>query len=165
MQAPCSTVDEAVEPPKVERGGVMRLTIGVRRGAASVALVAILGAVTLLARPAGAQTEIIVVWPSSSGKHRFVYVGNDGLRLGDRSDRQGPLTDATGASTLGKGHLDCVVQRQITDGPEGPGGLYRCSYLLRLAVDDLVIEGLDPHGPGSTRWPCLEGWRLHRRHR
>jgi hypothetical protein len=74
----------------------------------------------------------------------------DGLWLGDRLTARGPLTGPTGASTVGKGHLDCVVQRQITDGPEGPGGLYRCSYLLQLADGDLIIQGLDPHGPGVT---------------
>lgn len=134
----------------------MRLTIGARRGLAVVALVAILGALMLLARPAGAQGEIIV-FSGPGGRHVFQDVGEDGLRLGDRLTARFPLTDATGASTLGKGHLDCVVQRRITEGPEGPGGLYRCSYLLRLADGDLIIEGLDPHGPGVYTMAVLGG--------
>lgn len=134
----------------------MRLTIGARRGLALVALVTILGALMLLARPAGAQSEI-KVFSASGGRHAFQDVGEDGLRLGDRLTARFPLTDATGESTLGKGHLDCVVQRQITDGPEGPGGLYRCSYLLRLADGDLIIEGLDPHGPGVYTMAVLGG--------
>ena len=134
----------------------MRLTIGPRRGPALVALVTILGALMLLARPAGAQSEINV-FSASGGRHAFQDVGEDGLRLGDRLTARFPLTDATGESTLGKGHLDCVVQRQITDGPEGPGGLYRCSYLLRLAEGDLIIEGLDPHGPGVYTMAVLGG--------
>ena len=134
----------------------MRLTIGPRRGPALVALVTILGALMLLARPAGAQSEINV-FSAPGGRHAFQDVGEDGLRLGDRLTARFPLTDATGESTLGKGHLDCVVQRQITDGPEGPGGLYRCSYLLRLAEGDLIIEGLDPHGPGVYTMAVLGG--------
>lgn len=136
----------------------MVLTISLRRGIALVALVAILGAVTLLARPAGAQDEINVVWQAGTGKSTLVDLSQkDGLRLGDRLTARGPLTDLTGASTVGKAHLDCVVQRRITDGPEGPGGLYRCSYLLRLAEGDLIIQGLDPHGPGVTTMAVLGG--------
>ena len=53
--------------------------------------------------------------------------------------------------------MECIVQRHITDGPEGPGGLYRCSYLLRLAEGDLIIEGRDPHGPGVDTMAVLGG--------
>ena len=135
----------------------MRFTIGARRGLALVALVAILGGLLLLARPAGAQSELNV-FSAPGGRHAFQDFEEDGrLRLGDRLTARFPLTDATGESTLGKGHLDCVVQRQITDGPEGPGGLYRCSYLLRLADGDLIIEGLDPHGPGVYTMAVLGG--------
>jgi hypothetical protein len=134
----------------------MRLTIGARRGPALVALVTILGALMLLARPAGAQSEINV-FLAPGGRHTFQDVGEDGLRLGDRLTARFSLTDATGESTLGKGHLDCVVQRQIADGPEGPSGLYRCSYLLRLADGDLIIEGLDPHGLGVYTMAVLGG--------
>ena len=133
----------------------MRLTIGIRYTVALVALLVVLAALSLLARPAGAQGEIDVFWRGGSGKAAFVSL-EDGLRLGDRLTARGPLTDATGA-TVGKGQLDCVVQRQITDGPEGPGGLYRCSYLLRLADGDLIIEGLDPHGPGVITMAVLGG--------
>ena len=134
----------------------MTLMIGVRRGLALVALATIVGALMLLARPAGAQSEINV-FSGPGGRHVFQDVGEDGLRLGDRLTGRFPLTDATGESTLGRGHQDCVVQRQITDGPEGPGGLYRCSYLLRLADGDLIIEGLDPHGPGVYTMAVLGG--------
>jgi len=134
----------------------MRLTIGARSGVAVVALVSILGAVLLLARPARAQSEIDV-FSAPGGKTAFHDFGRDGLRLGDRLAGRFPLTDATGQSTLGHGHQDCVVQRHITDGPEGSGGLYRCSYLLQLADGDLIIEGLDPHGPGLYSMAVLGG--------
>jgi hypothetical protein len=134
----------------------MRRAIDTRTGLASVALVTMLGALLLLARPAGAQSEIIV-YSGQGGRHVFQDVGDDGLRLGDRLTGRFPLTDATGASTIGTGHQSCVVQRRITDGPEGPGGVYRCSYLLRLADGDLIIEGLDPHGPGVYTMAVLGG--------
>jgi hypothetical protein len=50
-----------------------------------------------------------------------------------------------------------VVVRTITDGPDGPGGVYRCSYLLRLTEGDLIVEGLDPHGPGAYMMAVLGG--------
>ena len=134
----------------------MRRTARVRAGVASVTLAAIVGTL-MLARPAGAQSEITVLWPAGSGKATFMDIGEDGLRLGDRLTARGRLTDATGGSTVGNGHLDCVVQRHITDGPEGPGGLYRCSYLLRLAEGQIVIQGLDPHGPGLYTMAVLGG--------
>jgi hypothetical protein len=114
--------------------------------------------VVLLAGPAGAQTEIhVAAYPGYPGRHAFVDVGEDGLRLGDRLAARGTLTDPAGEIAVGKLHLDCVVQRKITDGPEGPAGLYRCSYLLRLADGDLIIEGLDPHGSGVYTMAVLGG--------
>ena len=135
----------------------MRLTIGARRWLALAALVISLGTLVLLARPAGAQTEIDL-FAGLGGRHVFQDFEEDGrLRLGDRLTARFPLTDATGESNLGKGHLDCVVQHAITDGSEGSGGLYRCSYLLRLIDGDLIIEGLDPHGQGVYTMAVLGG--------
>ena len=136
----------------------MGLTFGARKGLALVALVAALAAVMLLAGPAGARTEIhVAVYPGYPGRHVFMDVGEDGLRLGDRLTARGTLTDATGETAVGKFHLDCVVQNHITDGPEGSGGQYRCSYLLRLGDGDLIIEGMDPHGQGVYTMAVLGG--------
>ena len=66
------------------------------------------------------------------------------------------MTDATGQSAIGHGHVDCVVQRHITDGREGPGGLYRCSHLLRLADGDLIIEAWTRTAQAFPPWRCLE---------
>jgi hypothetical protein len=58
------------------------------------------------------------------------------------------LLDAAQTDRVG-GFLECVVMNQITDDPaEGPGGLYWCTYVLRLPDGDLTIRGLDPHGAG-----------------
>jgi hypothetical protein len=49
---------------------------------------------------------------------------------------------------------ECVVtSNRIT----ATGGLWRCSYLLELAAGDLMIEGLDPRGPGSSMFAVLGG--------
>ena len=134
----------------------MSLRVGARSGLVALVLV-VIAATLMLARPAGAQGEIVLRSDSSTGKSTFLDVGHDGLRLGDRLTARFPLLDATGASRVGNGHLECVVQRHITDGPEGPGGLYRCSYLFRLAEGHLTIEGLDPHGPGVYTMAVLGG--------
>ncbi|HZD16833.1 MAG TPA: hypothetical protein VE669_01700, partial [Actinomycetota bacterium] len=87
-------------------------------------------ALVLWSTPAGAQLDVHVVWPSATIRLEFLDFGRDGLDLGDRLAGRGPLFDATLATRVGGAHLDCVVVRRITDGPSGPGGLYRCSYLL-----------------------------------
>jgi hypothetical protein len=107
----------------------------------------------LAARSAGAQSDVHVVWPSPS-TYRFLDFGHDGLRLGDRLASRGPLVDETHTTQVGYAHQECVVMRRITD---APSGLYRCSYLLKLAGGDLTIEGLDPHGPGTYTFAVLGG--------
>ena len=62
--------------------------------------------------------------------------------------------DETQTTQVGYAHLDCVVMRRITN---APSGLYRCSYLLELADGGLIIEGLDPHGPGTYTFAVLGG--------
>ena len=119
--------------------------------------VAVLVAFVLSSLPAGAQGDIHVVWPAATARGEFLDFGRDGLRLGDRLTSRAPLLDQTQMNELGSGHQDCVVMRRIIDGPDGPGGLYRCSYILRLADGDLLVEGLDPHGPGTYTMAVLGG--------
>jgi hypothetical protein len=117
---------------------------------------AAVAAVVLWSLPVGAQGDIRVVWPAASIRSTFTDLGEPGLRLGDRLTSRGPLFDTAG-SEVGTAHQDCVVMRRITDGPEGPGGLYRCTYILHLADGDILVEGLDPHGPGVYRMGVLGG--------
>jgi hypothetical protein len=112
-------------------------------------------ALVLWSTPVGAQIDVHVVW--AAGRMQFLDFGREGLRVGDRLAARGPLLDATQTSEVGTGHLDCVVASRITDGPSGPGGVYRCSYLLDLTDGDLVLEGLDPHGPGVYTVAVLGG--------
>lgn len=101
--------------------------------------------------------NVHVVWPADTTRVQFLDFGRDGLRLGDRLAARGPLLDATQTNKVGTGHLDCVVAFRITDGPPGPAGVYRCTYLLDLTAGDFVLEGLDPHGPGVFTMAVLGG--------
>jgi hypothetical protein len=122
-----------------------------------LAAIALVGVAVLTSVPAGAQADVHVFW-SVPNKAVFLNFEQPALRLGDRLASRGPLLDATKTSEAGRAYLDCVVMNQITDDPtEGPGGLYRCSYLLRLAEGDLIVEGLDPHGPGVYTFAVLGG--------
>lgn len=126
-----------------------------RIGVVSLSLViSALATAALAAHHAGAQSDVHVVWPSATTKLTFLDFEHDGLRLGDRLASRGPLVDETQTTQVGYAHLECVVMRRITD---APSGLYRCSYLLKLADGDLIIEGLDPHGPGTYTFAVLGG--------
>ncbi len=115
-------------------------------------------AVWLTQRPAGAQkTDVQVFWPASA-KATLLDFEKPGLRLGDRVASRGPLMDGARTSEVGRAYADCVAMTRITDNRgEGPGGLYWCSYVLRLAEGDLTVEGLDPHGPGVYTFAVLGG--------
>lgn len=138
----------------------MGITVGIRRHRsllAVIALVGIIAGVWLSQQPARAQTDVHVL-SQGPGKHTFLNFERPGLRLGDRLAARGTLLDAAGTSQVGRAYLDCVVMNKITDDPvEGPGGLYWCTYILRLADGDLTIEGLDPHGPGVYTFAVTGG--------
>jgi hypothetical protein len=129
----------------------------ISRHRSTAALIVLIGvaAVWLTQRPAGAQT-VDLFWPAPH-KVSFLDFEQPGLRLGDRLAARGPLLDGSRTSQAGHGYLDCVVMNRITDDPEGPGGLYWCSAVLRLADGDLTIEGLDPHGPGVYTFAVVGG--------
>jgi hypothetical protein len=144
----------------IGRGGGLGMETLVRRSpvrvATGVIALAALAVVWLFPRGATAQGDVHVFLPAAQ-RSVFLDFGRDGLRLGDRLATRGPVLDAMGGSKVGTGHGDCVVARAITDGPEGPGGVYRCSYVLDLADGDLIVEGLDPHGPGVYTFAVMGG--------
>jgi hypothetical protein len=123
-----------------------------------ILVIGVVGAAALAlgSRPVGAQMDVHVVW-QGTGRVQILDFRREGLRVGDRLAARGPLLDATQTSEVGTLHMDCVVASRITDGPSGPGGVYRCSYLLDLTDGDLVLEGLDPHGPGVYTVAVLAG--------
>jgi len=140
----------------------MSFAARISRHRSMIAIIVLVGIsiVWLIQRPVGAQTAEHVFWTvgGTGGKVAFLNVEQPGLRLGDRLAARGALMDATQTTRVGRAYLDCVVMNQITNDPvEGPGGLYRCTYVLKLADGDLTIEGLDPHGPGVYTFAVVGG--------
>jgi hypothetical protein len=108
----------------------------------------------LLATSASGQTVLQVVLPQEHITDAFVDVHNDGLRLGDRVAARGPLVDETQTERLGTAYLQCLVHRRIVDPNRG---LWNCNYVLELADGDIVLQGLDPRGPGVYEMSVLGG--------
>ena len=102
-------------------------------------------------RAATGQTVLHLVLPAETQKIRDV--DGFGLRMGDRLAARGPLNDS-GGTKVGTAYADCAVARRIL-GPET--GLWNCTYVLELDDGDLVIQGLDPRGPGTYEMAVLGG--------
>jgi hypothetical protein len=41
-------------------------------------------------------------------------------------------------------------------------GLYNCTYLLKLADGTITLQGLDPHGPGSSPFAVMGGSGIYK---
>jgi hypothetical protein len=122
--------------------------------AAAVVTAATLGALLIGMQTAGGQTVIHVVLPTDSLKVKFIDVGRNGLRLGDRLAARGALLDETMTDRVGTSFSECLVHRRILDETTG---LYNCTYVLELADGDIVVKGLDPRGPSTTDFAVLGG--------
>lgn len=96
---------------------------------------------------ATAQDDVHVMVRFDSGSRRFVDLDDDGvLELGDRVEFRSRLFDAAATDDqVGWTFGTCLVERRITP---GVSGLWRCTYLLRLANGTITVDGLDPAGPG-----------------
>jgi hypothetical protein len=101
-----------------------------------------------------AATEIVVVIPPGTFVSTFLDFDHHGFTLGDRVVLRGELWDPAQSHRMGKTKGECVV---VSDKLTTTKGLFRCSYLLQLGGGDLVVEGLDPHGPGSSTFAILGG--------
>lgn len=117
-------------------------------------VVAAVGAGVLVTPIASGQTALHFVVPQAGLKVAAVDVHRDGLRLGDRIAGRGPLVDETQSERLGTAYLQCLVHRRIVDPDRG---LWNCNYVLELADGDIVLQGLDPRGPGSYEISVLGG--------
>ena len=127
-----------------------------RTGIGVVAAPVLLAALAARMDPANgarAQQQIHILWPATSITTKFTGFG-DGGTLGDRIAARGPLTDVGQSEQIGYAYADCVVMRKITD---KPSGLWRCSYVLDLAPGQIVLEGMDPRGPGAYEMAVLGG--------
>jgi hypothetical protein len=112
------------------------------------------GAGVFLATSASGQTVLHVVLPEEHIKEAVVDVHRDGLRLGDRIAARGPLVDEAQTERLGTASVQCLVHRRIIDPNRG---LWNCNYVLRLADGEIVLQGLDPRGPGIYEMSVLGG--------
>jgi hypothetical protein len=119
--------------------------------AISLVILAITGGV-LMTTSASGQTVVHVV--AGSGRVAFVDVDRDGLRLGDRIASRGPLLDESQADRIGTAYQQCLVHRRIIDPDRG---LWNCNYILNLADGEIVLQGLDPRGPGVYEMAVLGG--------
>ena len=96
---------------------------------------------------ASAQGGVHVVMTLDGARETFLDFDDDGvLRLGDRVVTRAPLVEpAAPGDRVGTSFGECLAVRTITDGT----GLWRCSYVLRLAGGTISLDGLDPRGPGA----------------
>jgi hypothetical protein len=109
----------------------------------------------LVSTAASGQTALhFVVGPDTGLSVAFDDRDGDGLRLGDRISGRGPLMDETQTERVGTSYMDCVVHRRIIDPDRG---LWNCNYVLELEEGDIILQGLDPRGPGEYQMAVLGG--------
>jgi hypothetical protein len=109
----------------------------------------------VLSTSASGQTVLhVATGPSHDFKSSFVDIGHNGLRLGDRIAARGPLVDETRTDRVGTLYQQCLVHKNITTPTTG---LWNCNYVLELAAGDLVLQGLDPRGPGTYEISVMAG--------
>lgn len=109
----------------------------------------------LLTTSASGQTGLHLVFgPQEDVRINAIDVHRNGLRLGDRIAGRGPLVDETQTERLGTGYVQCLVHKRIVDPDRG---LWNCNYVLELADGDIVLQGLDPRGPGDYQMAVLGG--------
>lgn len=108
----------------------------------------------MLASNASGQTVLHVVAPQESTTVVAFDENHDGLRLGDRIAGRSPLLDEAQSERVGTSFVHCIVARRILD-PNG--GLWNCNYVLELADGDVMLQGLDPRGPGVYEMAVIGG--------
>lgn len=128
----------------------MRTRVGIT---VCLVILAITGGV-LMATAASGQAVVHVVLPLEGTRDAFVDVGRDGLRLGDRIAARGPVLDDSQTDRVGTAYVQCLVHRRIVDPDRG---LWNCNYVLEFADGEIVLQGLDPRGPGEYEMAVLGG--------
>lgn len=111
----------------------------------SLMILATAGGVLMTTAARGQTVVHLAMGPSQEVKAAFFDIRRDGLRLGDRVAARGPLLDETRSAEVGTGYLQCLVHERIIEPNQG---LWNCNYVLKLADGDIVLQGLDPRGPG-----------------
>ena len=118
------------------------------RAALATLALALVAAGMIGGETATAQGDVHVVVLFDSNTGRIIDMDDDGrLELGDRIEFRATLFDAvTPDEKVGRAFGTCLVERRIEP---GVSGLWRCTYLLKLAEGTVILDGLDPAGPGA----------------
>ena len=124
--------------------------------ALTLAIVLAIGVVVLASDRASGLAEIHVLIPVGGGG---VVVGGSGFELGDELVGHAALVDPASGESAGTAYLECTVIRTIRSDDQG---LRRCSYHLKLADGGIVLQGLDPRGPGASTFAVLGGTKTYR---
>ncbi len=117
-------------------------------------VLAVAGGVLMTTSASGQPALHVIFGPQKDVRVASFDTNRDGFRLGDRIAGRGPVVDETQTERLGTGYLQCLVHRRILD-PER--GLWNCNYVLELTDGDIVLQGLDPRGPGVYEMSVLGG--------
>jgi hypothetical protein len=128
--------------------------------ALSLLLAGLVVAVTVAIDGASASggTSIHVLVHGNTIKGAFFDKDNNGPTLGDRASGRGPLVDSVTGEHVGSSYSDCWVARQQIRGK----GFWDCTYLLKLAGGTITLQGLDPHGSGSSPFAVTGGTGVYK---
>ena len=111
-------------------------------------------AVGVFLTPSASGQTVVHLVVDAGGKATFFDLHHDGLRLGDRIAARGPLVNEAQTERLGTVYIQCLVHRRIIEPNQG---LWNCNYVLELADGEIMLQGLDPRGPGVYETAVLGG--------
>jgi hypothetical protein len=106
---------------------------------------------------AGRPGETIHLFSGPGGHSEFFDFDRDGLGFGDRLVAVGSLLDESQSSQVGRQYLDCVIVSGVQ-----LGGVYDCTYVLKLEGGDIMAHGIDPQGPSDVFFAVTGGTGIYR---
>jgi len=127
----------------------MRSKLGI-----AIPLAVLIVALGVFVTPSARGQTVLHLVVDTGGRLAVVDLHRDGLRLGDRIAARGPVVDETQTERLGIAYVQCLVHRRIVDPDQG---LWNCNYVLELADGEVILQGLDPRGPGVYEMSVLGG--------
>ena len=125
-----------------------------RKLAIAIPLSVLMVAVGVFLTPSASGQTVVHLVVDAGGKATFFDLHHDGLRLGDRIAARGPLVNEAQTERLGTAYIQCLVHRRIIEPNQG---LWNCNYVLELADGEIMLQGLDPRGPGVYEMAVLGG--------
>ena len=123
-----------------------------------VVILAVAAGVLQSTGASGKSVLHLVVGPQDDVKVALDDTNFDGLRLGDRIAGRGPLLDESQTDRLGTSYAHCIVNRRIFDPDKG---LWNCNYVLDLEDGEVMLQGLDPRGPGVYEMAVIGGTGIY----